>query len=169
MGSVSERARHGILLPFRYGRRSAPLGAQRPVWKSKRKAPATTARGLGEARLSYFVLIVSMGPRHTSGLAAVTWRARPSSRLTARRALRLAPAAEDEAAEGEAEAERADGEAADRDCLPRRRESLPPPERLLFLRGQLLTTPLLAQRTAGAQPEIEVVEDLAGVVGHRVH
>src|SRR5215218_7177075 len=45
----------------------------------------------------------------------------------------LAPAAEDEAAEGEAEPEGADAEAADRDGLPPRRQPLPPAERLRLL------------------------------------
>src|SRR5581483_614229 len=74
--------------------------------------------------------------------------------------LDLAPAAEDEAAEREAESERPDGEAADRHGLPRSREPLPAAERLVLLGRQLLAAALLAQRTAGAQTEVEVVEDL---------
>src|SRR5581483_907640 len=82
---------------------------------------------------------------------------------------RLAPAAEDEAAEREAEPERPDREAADRDDLATGRQPLPASERFVLLGRQLLAAPLLAQRAAGTQPEVEVVEDLRGVVGHRVH
>src|SRR5581483_2905212 len=83
--------------------------------------------------------------------------------------LGLAPAAEDEAAEGEPEPERAYREAADRDRLAPRGEPLPAAERLVLLGRQLLAAPLLAQRTARPQPEVEVIEDLRGVVGHGVH
>src|SRR6185437_16678833 len=59
--------------------------------------------------------------------------------------------------------------AADRDRLARGRETVPAAECLVLLLGQLLPASLLAQRSAGPQPEIEVVEDLRGVVSHRVH
>ena len=75
------------------------------------------------------------------------------------------PAAEDEAAEGEAEPERADGEGADRDALAPHRHLLSAADRLALLLGQLLPAPLLAQRAARLEAEIEVVEDL-GTVGH---
>src|SRR3954447_3396434 len=79
-------------------------------------------------------------------------RVRAPLRLVERqqRALRLAPAAEDEAAEREAEPERPEREAADRDRLSGRRQTLPASERLLFLGRQLLAATLLPQRTAGA-------------------
>ena len=57
-------------------------------------------------------------------------------------------------------------EAADRDRLAPGGEALPAPERLLLLGRQRLAAALLAQRAAGAQAEVEVVEDLGGVVGH---
>src|SRR5581483_8470490 len=79
----------------------------------------------------------------------------------------LAPAAENETAQREAEPERAGGEAADRDPLAPRRQPLPPAERLLLLRRQRLAAAPLAQRTAGAHAEIEVVEDL--LVRHARH
>ena len=69
-----------------------------------------------------------------------------------------------EAAEGEAEAEGADRERADCDRLPRHREPVPASERLLLLGRQRLAAPLLAQRAARSEAEIEVVEDLGGVV-----
>ena len=75
----------------------------------------------------------------------------------------FAPAAEDEAAEGEAEPEGAERERADGDRLPRHREPVPAAERLLLLGRQRLAAALLAQRAAGPQPEVEVVEDLRGV------
>src|SRR3954452_6264185 len=79
-------------------------------------------------------------------------RVRAPLRLVERqqRALRLAPATEDEAAEREAEPERPEREAADRDRLAGRRQTLPASERLLFLGRQLLAATLLPQRTAGA-------------------
>src|SRR4029079_4250864 len=93
-----------------------------------------------------------------------------ASRTRASRALGLAPAAEDEAAQGEAEAEGTDGEAADRDALAPRREPLPAAECLLLLVGQRLAAALLAQRTARPQPEVQVVEDLGRrLVGHFTH
>jgi hypothetical protein len=79
---------------------------------------------------------------------------------------RLAPAAEHQTAEREAEPERADPESADRRRLPRRRKALPTAERLPLLVRQFLAAPLLAQRAAGAQPDVEVVEDLGGVFAH---
>src|SRR5438034_1748906 len=84
--------------------------------------------------------------------------------------LRLAPAAEDQPAEREAEAEGADRERPDRDPLAPRGQPLPVPERLLLLARQRLAAPLLAQRAARPQTEIEVVEDLTGLlVGHSGH
>src|SRR3954466_628815 len=80
-----------------------------------------------------------------------------------RERLRLAPAAEDEAAEGEAEAERADAERADREHLAPRRQTLPAAERLRLLGRQRLAAALLAERAAGAEAEVEVVEDLGGL------
>ena len=74
-------------------------------------------------------------------------------------------AAEDEAAEGEAQAERAEREGADGDALAPHRHLLPAADRLPLLLGQLLPAPLLAQRAACLETEIEVVEDL-GAVGH---
>ena len=55
------------------------------------------------------------------------------------------------------------GERADRDRLAPRREPLPAAERLLLLGRQRLAAPLLAHRAAGAEPEVEVVEDLGGL------
>src|SRR5580765_8559718 len=52
--------------------------------------------------------------------------------------LRLAPAAEDETAEGDAEAERTEREAADRDHFAPPRETLPASDRLLLFPRQLL-------------------------------
>src|SRR6185312_9858921 len=83
--------------------------------------------------------------------------------------LRLAPAAEHEAAEREAETERPECEAADRERLPPGGQALPAPERLLLVGRQRLAAALLPQRTTGAQTEIQVVEDLRGVIGHCVH
>ncbi len=68
--------------------------------------------------------------------------------------------------EREAEPEGADGERADRDRLARRREPLPASECLLLLGRQLLAAPLLAQRAAGPEAEVEVVEDFGVLVGH---
>ena len=79
------------------------------------------------------------------------------------RALGLAPAAEDEAAERESQAERADREGADRSGLASGREPLPAAERLLLLVRELLAAALLAQRAARSQAEVEVVEDLRGI------
>ena len=82
----------------------------------------------------------------------------------------LAPAAEHEAAEGEAEPEGAGGEAADRDALAPRREALPAAERLRLLGGERLAAALLAQRAAGPNAEIEIVEDLVRLlVLHGAH
>src|SRR6266540_1612152 len=77
-----------------------------------------------------------------------------------------APAAEQQAAEGEAEPEGAEREGADRDRLPPVRHLLPAAERLLFLGRQRLAAALLAQRAAGAQAEVEVLDDLGGLVHH---
>src|SRR5947208_7420892 len=83
-----------------------------------------------------------------------------------RRLLSLAPAAEHEAAEREAEPERADGEAADGECFTPRRQALPAAERLARAGRQRLAAALLAKRAAGAKAEVEIVEDLGGLVGH---
>ena len=79
----------------------------------------------------------------------------------------LAPAAEDQAAEGETEPEGADRERADRHGLAPDREALPATERLFFLDRQLLAAALFAQRTASAEAQVEIVEDLRRVaLGH---
>ena len=44
------------------------------------------------------------------------------------------------------------------------RQAVPPTERLLLLARQRLPAPLLAQRAARAQPEVEVVEDLGRIL-----
>ena len=49
------------------------------------------------------------------------------------------------------------------------RETLPAAEHLLLLGRQRLPTPLLPHRAAGSQPEVEVVEDLGGLVGHHTN
>src|SRR5206468_236552 len=81
--------------------------------------------------------------------------------------LGLAPAAEDEAAEGEADAEHAHGEGADRGCLAGSGERIPAAECLFLLHRERLAAALLAQGAARSQPEIEVVEDLGRLVRHR--
>jgi hypothetical protein len=83
-----------------------------------------------------------------------------------RRGLSPAPAAEDEAADGKAKTEGAEGEPAQRDCLADTRQALPAPERVRFLGRQRLSAPFLAQRAASSQPEVEVVEDLGGLIDH---
>src|SRR5437588_5833697 len=83
----------------------------------------------------------------------------PPIRPSVLKPLRLAPAAEDQAAEGKAEPERADREAADRERLAPRGKPLPATERLALLRRQRLPTALLSDRAAGAQSEVEIVED----------
>src|SRR6185437_16406854 len=71
-------------------------------------------------------------------------------------------------AQREAEAESADGEAADRDPLAPGGQALPAAERLLLVRRQRLAAAPLAQRAAGADAQVQVVEDLAAVlVRHR--
>src|SRR6266516_3359313 len=57
-------------------------------------------------------------------------------------------------------------EASDRERLSPRRQPLPATERLSLLRRQRLSAPLLPDRAAGSQTEIEIVEDLGGLVGH---
>ena len=81
-------------------------------------------------------------------------------------ALGLAPAAKDQAAQRKAEPERPEGEAADREGLAPRRKALPPAEGLALLGRQGLSSPLLSDRSACAQSEVEIVEDLSGLVGH---
>ena len=48
-------------------------------------------------------------------------------------------------------------------------QALPAPEGFLLVGRQRLAAALLAQSTAGAQAEVQVVEDLRGVVGHGFH
>src|SRR6266576_3422970 len=81
-------------------------------------------------------------------------------------ALDLAPTPEDQAAEREAEPERPDREAADRRHFARLRETLPAAECLFLLGRQLLAAALLPQSAAGPETEVEVVEDLGGLVAH---
>jgi hypothetical protein len=76
------------------------------------------------------------------------------------------PAAEDETAECETEPEGAHREGADGDHLAPDGKPLPVTERRCFLVGQFLAAPLLAQGTAGLEPEVEVVEDLRGLFRH---
>src|SRR6266568_4519286 len=83
------------------------------------------------------------------------------------RRLGLAPATEDQAAQSEAQAEGSDCEGADRERLSNRREPLPAAENLLLLGGERLTAALLAERAAGPQAEVEVVEDLGRFFSHR--
>src|SRR5207302_10276646 len=71
-----------------------------------------------------------------------------------------APAPENEPAQCEAQAERADTEGPESDRLAPGREPLPPAERLPLLVRERLAAPLLAQRAAGADAQVEVVEDL---------
>src|SRR5436190_13246531 len=78
----------------------------------------------------------------------------------------LAPAAENQTAEREAETEGPDSEGADRGGLPPRGEALPAAEGLLLLVRQRLAAALLAHGAAGAQAEIEIIEDLGRFVGH---
>ena len=80
--------------------------------------------------------------------------------------LRLAPAAEDQAAKRKAEPEGADCEAADREGLSPGRESLPAAERLALLTREGLASALLPDRAARPETEIEVVEDLGRLFGH---
>ena len=80
--------------------------------------------------------------------------------------LSFAPAAEDQAAQGKAKAERAHGERTDRDRLAPGGKALPAADRLLFLGGQRLAAALLADRATGSEPEIQIVEDFGGFVGH---
>jgi hypothetical protein len=80
--------------------------------------------------------------------------------------LGLAPAAEYQAAERETEAERPDREASDRDRLPPGRQALPAAESLFFLGRERLTATLLTSGSAGAEPQIHVVENLGGLVHH---
>jgi hypothetical protein len=70
------------------------------------------------------------------------------------------PAAENEATEGEAKPKCAKREGADRDSFAPDREPLPVTECRRLLLGQLLPAPLLAHRTSGLEPQIEVVENL---------
>src|SRR3954471_3838172 len=67
----------------------------------------------------------------------------------------LAPAAEDQAAEGEAEAESPDGDAAARERLAPRGEAEPASQGLALLLRQRLSPALLADRTARSQTEVE--------------
>src|SRR5437763_10400800 len=80
-----------------------------------------------------------------------------------RRFLLTAPA-EDDPAEGEAEAERAEGERTYRDRLAPLGEPLPAREDCLLLGRQRLAAPALPNRTARAQAEVEIVEELGRLV-----
>src|SRR5262245_35163458 len=81
-------------------------------------------------------------------------------------AARRAPAAEDEAADGEAETERTERKRTDGDELPPQREPLPAADRLLFLRREWLTAPLLAGCAPRTQAQVDVVEQLRRLVRH---
>jgi hypothetical protein len=83
-----------------------------------------------------------------------------------RRELGPTPLAEDQAAEGEPEAERSEREGAERGDLARAPEALPASNCLFLLARQRLAAPLLAERAARSQAEIEVVEDLGGLIDH---
>ena len=96
-----------------------------------------------------------------------------SSRREARRPSRwpgrlgrflLASPAEDDATEREAEPEGADGEGADRDHLPPLGQPLPAREGRFFLGRERLAAPALPDRAAGAQTEVEIVEELGRLV-----
>src|SRR5215212_6394894 len=78
----------------------------------------------------------------------------------------LAPTPEHESTQREPQPERPDREGPDRECLSQRGETAPASERVRLLRSQRLAAPLLAQRAARSQAEVEVVEDLGGLVGH---
>ena len=78
----------------------------------------------------------------------------------------LAPAPEDEPAEGHAEPERSNCESTDRNCFSPRRQPLPASERLLLLGRQRLAATPLAHGAAGAQAEVQIVEDFGGFVRH---
>src|SRR5262249_17994257 len=71
-----------------------------------------------------------------------------------------APAPEDEPPEREAEAERAESERSDRGCLAPSRQSRPTRQRRLLVGRQRPPLALFAHGPAGADPEVEVVEDL---------
>jgi len=79
---------------------------------------------------------------------------------------RLAPAAEDEAADREAEPEGAERKRADGDELPPEREAPPMANGLLLLRRERLAAPLLAHRAPRAEAEVDVVEELGRLVRH---
>ena len=54
-----------------------------------------------------------------------------------------------------------------RDRLARHRQPLPAANRVLFLVRERLPAPFLAQRTAGTESKVEIVEDLGAlIVGH---
>jgi hypothetical protein len=82
------------------------------------------------------------------------------------RPLRAAPLAEDQAADGEPEPEGAEREGSERHGLADLRKALPATQRFLLVGCQRLAAPLLAQRAARSQPQIEVVEDLGGLIDH---
>src|SRR4051812_9181049 len=82
------------------------------------------------------------------------------------RPLGLAPATEDQAAEGEAEPEGAESEAADGERFPPGGQALPAAEGLPLFLGQGLAAPLLAHCTTCAEAQVEIVEDLGGLVRH---
>jgi predicted PurR-regulated permease PerM len=78
--------------------------------------------------------------------------------------LGLAPATEDQAADGEAEPEGAEREREQGDCLAPAGQALPAAERLFLFHRERLAAPLLAHRATGAETEVEVVEDLGWLV-----
>ena len=90
----------------------------------------------------------------------------PGGGVRQRYALCPAPAAEDETADREPEPERAEREGADRRRLPDARQSLPPPERFFLVARERFAAPFLPQRAPRAEAEIEIVEDLGGLVDH---
>ena len=79
---------------------------------------------------------------------------------------RLAPAAEDEAADREAEPEGTERERSDGDGLPPEREAPPVADGLFFLGRQRLAAPLLAHGAPRAEAEVDVVEELGRLVRH---
>src|SRR5205085_3329412 len=148
------------------GRGDGPLAARRPLLGQRDHDPLRRLRGAARGA-------VRRGARHPRGRDRA--RSRPGRGGGAdgavpgegrgRLELRApwAPAPENEAAQGEAEAERADGEGADRERLPPGGEPLPATERLLLLGRERLAAALLAQRAAGANAQVEVVEYLRRV------
>src|SRR4051794_21947492 len=82
------------------------------------------------------------------------------------RGLSLTPFSEHESTQGEPEPERPDTESAHRGGLAPRGKPLPPAEGLLLVVRQGLAATLFAHGAAGAQAEVEIVEDLGRFVRH---